>query len=220
MKNEEVFLPKLAQLLHATENSFSVDQLIKKEVEMIKTLNYLLHPTTMNFWMNHQMVSWDEFIDRLVQQRRVQMKNGKLPPKFREKSLRSYSLYRKTSQYLDCCLLHKEIYKLDQKRIVSSILYAVLHGEMNESHSYFDPARNSKTDFESIFEEFQVLTFGFTMKNMEQPMEFVRGFMSLNITMEYPLAARIDEKVLEGHYEDFLSFFVPNPRIIADFYSK
>ncbi len=62
VKMEEIYIPKIKNILTAAKNTYSTNELLKMETILYQTLEFNISPPTLILWANWFMVQWDKFI--------------------------------------------------------------------------------------------------------------------------------------------------------------
>ncbi|KRX04383.1 Cyclin-like protein [Pseudocohnilembus persalinus] len=127
-KQEEVMHLPLQSFVESTANTFTQEQFIAMEKQILKTLRWRISPVTLNTWLNFCLEKWDQFI--LIQVRKIeeQIENQKIQNSdiilFKSKQdLTAYQRYLEISNMLDCTLLEPETLIYSQKALVLGFLY-------------------------------------------------------------------------------------------------
>lgn len=220
-KMEEVYTPKVDNMITASNGSYSKKEILKMENFMYKILNFDITPPTLNLWANWYVSQWDNFIkEESVKKENPLLNSNFLIPLFKNPDEKSYALYRSIFQYIDCAVLDVKTLQYKQRAIVAAFLYIIIGkyfkqftneqivNEFPRSSLYL---LDESFAFNNLFKCFMKKCFGFNLPDLLPTIQFASTFFPLEINLDYPIAAKIDpENVLKGHFEDFLAYQTHN----------
>lgn len=108
----------------STGKSYTTQQLIEFERNVLKTLKWKIQFPNMSFWCNYITVRWDEYAKMFSEEYAydINWQNKKLPI-HRNQTNQEYHMFRNLYQILDIISLDIEILKYSQKLIVVSVMY-------------------------------------------------------------------------------------------------
>lgn len=67
--------------------------------------------------------------------------------------------------------------------------------------------QEQKSEWNAFFGSFMEKCLGYELVSLLPTIQYSSTYFGLNITIDYPIAAKIDpDNVLKGHFEDFLAF--------------
>ena len=220
-KMEEVYTPKVENMITASNGSYSKKEILNMENFMYKILNFDITPPTLNLWANWYVSQWDNFIKEESLKKENPLFNGNFNiPLFKNPDEKSYVLYRSIFQYIDCAVLDEKTLQYKQRAIVAAFLYIIIGkyfkqftkeqiiNEFPRSSLYL---LDESFAFNNLFTCFMKKCFGFNLPDLLPTIQFASTFLPLEINLDYPIAAKIDpENVLKGHFEDFLAYQTHN----------
>lgn len=67
-KVEEVYIPRVNDFALATDGGYDKEQILGMEMQLMKVLQYKLHPITLCDWANWYMNMWDVYTEQTLKQ--------------------------------------------------------------------------------------------------------------------------------------------------------
>ncbi len=118
-KFEEIYPPKVALFVKATDNCYTAAQFTEMERDLFQVLDWNLSRPTLNAWANIFTMLWDEFCET-----RALLINVK----FKAPDQGSYLRYREFMQVLDAALLDVAVLGYSHPKIVLAGMVVILTG--------------------------------------------------------------------------------------------
>ena len=218
-KLEEVYTPKLESIIVAASGLYTVDEFLNSEIELVKHLGYFLSSPTICSWTNWFLLQWDAFCDE-----NKYSKNSIQLITFRHPSENSYLSYRKLFSLFDCMILDIRTLLYKPRAIIASALYLLIGLEAKEFNKKdivlkfpvtSDYLTETHTEYNDYFGRFTIKCFGFILNDLLPTIQFVSAFFELSPSLKPPPILELEkEKILEGHFEEFLSYQTHAPETL------
>ena len=219
-KMEEVYTPKLESMVVVADHAYSARQIRSMEKQLFLALDHKISPPTLNLWAQLFAQRWDFFAES-AENFKNPVFSGRNVPKFRDPSPESYSLYRELMQLLDASILDLQTLQYKTRALVASFMYVILgkalsQFKLEQIQKEFPLSSLYLLDqgfaFNDLFSRFLECNFSFALEELLPSIQFASTFFHLKINVDFPTAAKIDrETVLEGHFEEFLSYQTHDP---------
>lgn len=219
-KMDEVYTPKLESMVAVTNNTYSAHEIRECERTMYAVLEMKICPPTMNMWAQFFTTEWDRYLKASTLSLYKTLFDSKNLPRFKSPNEKSYSLFRELMQLIDVCLLDTQTLQYNFRAIVAAFMYIIIGKRLDQftieqvreefPYSSLYLLDQSYT-YNQCFGEFIEKILGLLLQDLLPTIQFVSTFFFLQTDVEFPLAARVDTKeVLEGHFEEFLSYQTHN----------
>jgi hypothetical protein len=207
-KFEEVYTPKVENMVAAANNTYSASQILSMEQKLYFVLGYKVTPPTLNLWSNWYMTQWDNFLEESSYARNHPiLKNQKIQARFRLPCEQSYSLYRELMQLIDTSILDVQTLQYKQRALIAAFLYVLLGKEYRQfsvdkiveefpySSLYL---LDESFAFNDLYSHFMNQYFGMSLLDLLPTIQYVSTYFSLPVNINLPVAAKIDkENVLQ-----------------------
>ena len=202
-KMEEVYTPKVENMVAAANNTYSPAQLLAMEQRMYFGLGLKVTPPTLNLWANWYMAQWDNFLDESSHARSHPLiKSQKNLPRFRLPCEQSYALYREFMQLVDAAILDVETLKYKQRALIASFLYSLMGREFKQftldqivyefPHSSLYLLDESFA-FNDLFGGFLQQCFAVALLDLLPTIQYISTYFNLKINVSLPVAAKVDK---------------------------
>ena len=212
-KLEEVYSRKLEDFLQATDNSYSLSQLINMELKMLVTLNFEITLPSLNMWGNWYICYWDYFVQN-------NSKARSMPDNFstlKSSNSTSYKLFREFMQIIDATTLDIVSLQYKPRAIIASALYLVNGMKyFNISpQQLFDDLKSktfqiTESEYSEMFNEFLDVSFGFSLDELIPTIEYLISFLLLSFEYEPPNSSDSKYVVDDSNMEEFYSMMMHN----------
>jgi hypothetical protein len=94
-KFEEVFPPRLKDIVYATDNGYKKEEVTEMEQNLLRVFEFRLSPQTYNHWLDFWLTHWDSYLsDKQESSVYVRMMDKELIPIFRSEQTYCYHRYR------------------------------------------------------------------------------------------------------------------------------
>lgn len=206
-KMEEVYTPKVENMLSAANNTYTMSQLIAFEKKMLISLSFKTTPPTLNLWANWYMTQWDNFTEESDYVKRHILARSKPLPRFRQPTEQAYALFRELMQLLDAAVLEIQTLQYKSRAIIAAFMYVLLGKELNQfskdkiveefpcSSLYL---LDESFAFNDLFAKFMNECFAMSLLDLLPTIQYVATFFGLPIVINLPVAAKVDkENVLQ-----------------------
>jgi len=216
-KVEEIYPPRVASFAKSTDGAYNTEQINAMELKMAKALKWLLTPPTLNTWANWYMNQWDLYVERSEHAQNhplIQSLNGEMI-QFKQSNQKSYARFREMMQMIDCAVLDAQTLQYKPRALIASVMYVLLGKYFNQFNSnqmfeqfpdndyYLHPSNQ----FNNLFGNFLLYSFGFELKDILPSIQYVATYVKLPLHVDMPKAVKMSkENILEGHFEEFLAF--------------
>ena len=222
-KNEEVRLPKVKDFAKSCDGAYTAEQILEFEIKMLKALNWLLTPPTLNNWTQWYLNQWDLFIERVVT---CGITDFYGPSRemvfFRKQNDVSYYRFREINQLLDTCMLDIRYLKYNQRALLAAFMYLTigLHSGVFDQNEICERVFNDdrllkkKSSYNELFGDFLEYCFAMQLEDILPAVQFASKFLILPLNFELPRVLKIKKKegTLKGHFEEFLSYQTYHPK--------
>lgn len=202
-KMEEVYTPKVENMVAAANSTYTSTQLLSMEQRMYFGLGLKVTPPTLNLWANWYMAQWDNFLDESAHARNHPLiKSQKTLPRFRLPCEQSYALYRELMQLVDAALLDVETLKYKQRALIASFLYSLMGREFKqftlEQIVYEFPHSSlylldESFAFNDLFGGFLQQCFAVALLDLLPTIQYISTYFNLPINVSLPVAAKVDK---------------------------
>lgn len=221
-KVEEIYPPRVSSFARSTDSAYSTTDITSMEMKILKVLKWLLTPPTLNTWANWYMNQWDLYVEHseyaknhlLVHSNKIELMQ------FKQSNQISYAKFREMMQIIDCVVLDIQTLQYKPRALIASVMYMLLgkyFKQFSNNQMFEQFPRNSsylldKTNqFNDLFDKFLLYSFGFELSDLLPSVQYVSTFIKLPINLDLPKAVKMTkEKVLEGHFEEFLAYQTHN----------
>ena len=220
-KMEEVYTPKIENVVTAANNAYSDSEITSMEREILKVLDYgIIHPT-MNSWAGWFMLCWDQFVELRNEDIGGCLIGAPQKPKFKLPEEESYQLFRKCYLAIDVILLDIKSLEHLPRVLVASVFYILLGMRMNfyttEQVIREFPCSSlylldESSQMNQIFKLFLNRYLDLELMELLPTVQYVSTFFLMPFVVDLPVAMKIDRKqVLKGHFEEFLAYQTHTP---------
>jgi hypothetical protein len=203
-KLEEVYTPKVENMIAAANNTYSADQILSLEHKMYFTLGFKVTPPTINLWSNWYMTQWDNFLEESAYaMSHPLLKSQKTQARFRMPSEQSYALFREYMQLVDTAILDIQTLQYKPRAIIAAFFYVLL-GKKYEQFSVekivseFPYSSLYLLDesfaYNDLFSNFMENYFGMSLLDLLPTIQYVSTYFSLPTNLSLPVAAKIDKE--------------------------
>ncbi|KAL4445542.1 hypothetical protein ABPG74_004616 [Tetrahymena malaccensis] len=200
-KIEEVMCKKNDEFITICNGGYTNNQFIQMEIDICLKLKFELNTPTPYFIMNQLMLRWDG----LAEQYKDLFENDIIF--FKKNNQKSFLLFSKVCQYIDCSYYSTCIYNYPIKYVITLFMYSTLYASLIQNREREIDAKIYHLN--QLFEYFIQNTLNLESYNDLQNVKlFTDQFMDLNICDRVPSTNqyinRQDDKIYES-YENVCS---------------
>lgn len=217
-KVEEVQIPKMIGYIKSLNNTISSNykliDLIRKETEVLKGLNFSVIPITINTWLNWHLSQWDLFVDLVegIKDMFLEFCDENEIMYFKTQDDKSYYNFRRVTQLVDYYMADFLSLQYSFQYLVMGAIYSNLLICYNNSQ-WIDFFQNKNT-YKKIYHKFINESFGCEMSKKKEfllTLNFCKNNFFKKFTFELPLIYQINDREIENStYEDFISYQTTN----------
>ncbi|KAL4491244.1 hypothetical protein ABPG72_021630 [Tetrahymena utriculariae] len=198
-KIEEVMCKKNDEFITICNGGYTNSQFIQMEIDICLKLKFELNTPTPYFIMNQLMLRWDG----LAEQYKELFDNDIIF--FKKNNQRSFLLFSKVCQYIDCSYYSIHIYNYPIKYVITLFMYSSLYGSLLQSRD----SEVKLNHLNQLFEYFIQNTLNLESNNdLQNVKNFTDQFMELIICDKVPTTNqymnRQDDQIYES-YENVCS---------------
>ncbi|EAS07794.2 amine-terminal domain cyclin (macronuclear) [Tetrahymena thermophila SB210] len=198
-KIEEVICKKNEEFITICNGGYTNSQFIQMEIDICLKLKFELNTPTPYFIMNQLMLRWDG----LVEQYKELFDNDIIF--FKKNNQKSFLLFSKVCQYIDCSYYNIYIYNYPIKYVIALFMYSTLCGSLIQNRDIDVKLSHLNQLFDHFIQNTLNLESCSDLQNVKL---FTDQFMDLNICDKVPITNqyinRQDDKIYES-YENVCS---------------